>query len=314
MNFSIEKQKYLVATLSVFSNTFLVVGKIIVGILTGSVSILSEAIHSGIDLLASLIALFAVKQSSKAPDQKHPYGHGKFENVSGTIEALLIFLAAIWIIYEAIHKLINPSPLANEGLSLGLLSMFFSVIVNTVVSQMLFHVAKKADSMALEADAWHLRADIYTSLGVMIGLSLIWILQKSFPHMNFQWIDPLMAILVALFIIKTAYDLTLKAGRDLFDVELSKNELDEINKILNKIMLEYPAIKKLIHLKTRKAGATCFIDLDLQINSNLKITEFHYLSNIVTKELEISFKNSQISIHLVPDQESSHIISEIKKP
>ena len=169
----VDKRKASVARLSVISNTTLMLLKLAVGLAIGSVSVISEAIHSGMDLLAAIIALFAVKISGKPADQHHPFGHGKVENISGTVEALLIFLAAIWIIYEAIKKLLNPQPLEDVGW--GVAVMFVSAMVNIFVSRTLFKVGKETDSVALQADAWHLHTDVYTSAGVMAGLGIIWL-------------------------------------------------------------------------------------------------------------------------------------------
>ena len=131
----------------------------------GSVSVISEAIHSGVDLLAAVIALFAVRKSAKPADEDHPFGHDKVENISGTVEALLIFLAAGWIIFEAVKKLIDPEPLDEAGW--GVAVMLLSVAANIIVSKKLFSVGEETDSVALKADAWHLATDVYTSLGVM---------------------------------------------------------------------------------------------------------------------------------------------------
>lgn len=145
--------------LSVASNAFLVVFKVIVGVIIGSVSIISEAIHSFIDLLASVMAVFSVKTSGVPADTDHPFGHGKIENISGFVEALLIFVAAVWIIFEALKKLIDPHEITYAGL--GVAVMFVSAVMNYFVSRKLFQVGKEADSLALEADAWHLRTDVY---------------------------------------------------------------------------------------------------------------------------------------------------------
>ena len=150
-----NKQKSNVALLSVISNTSLVILKLIVGVMIGSVSVISEAIHSGVDLLAAIIALFAVRKSAKPADEDHPFGHDKVENISGTVEALLIFLAAGWIIFEAVKKLIEPEPLDEAGW--GIAVMLLSVAANIFVSKKLFSVGEETDSVALKADAWHLR-------------------------------------------------------------------------------------------------------------------------------------------------------------
>ena len=166
-----DKRKAAVATLSVVSNATLVVLKLAAGLLIGSVSVISEAIHSGVDLVASVIALVAVKQAARPPDAQHEFGHGKVENVSGTIEALLIFLAAAWIIYEAVKKLVHPEPIDAAAWGVGV--MLVSAAANLFVSHRLFKVGKETDSIALQADAWHLRTDVYTSAGVMAALGLI---------------------------------------------------------------------------------------------------------------------------------------------
>lgn len=215
-------RKSSVALLSVISNGTLVILKLIVGVLVGSVSVISEAIHSGFDLLAAIIAFLSVRTSAKPADDEHPFGHGKYENVSAAVEALLIFVAAWWIIREAVHKLIRPEPL--EMIGWGVAVMFFSSLVNVAVSRMLMKVGKQTDSVALKADAWHLLTDVYTSAGVMSALLIIWIGNWIFPKLNLQWIDPIAAILVALLIIKAAWDLTRESVRDLLDVRLSTGE------------------------------------------------------------------------------------------
>lgn len=171
---SIEQVKERTARLSVLSNAGLVIMKLVVGIAIGSVSIISEAIHSAMDLLAAVIAYFSVRKSSEPPDAAHQFGHGKFEDISGLVEAVLIFVAAILIIREAVVKLLGEAP---EHFSPGLLFagiavMGISALVNWGVSQRLMKVAKESESIALESDAWHLRTDVYTSLGVFLALFL----------------------------------------------------------------------------------------------------------------------------------------------
>ena len=166
-----DRRKSNAALLSVASNTLLIILKLLVGLWIGSVSIISEAAHSSVDLLAAIIAFVAVRVSGRPADESHPFGHGKVENLSGTFEALLIFIAAIWILYEAAEKLRNPQPL-NQA-CLGILVMLISVAVNIIVSRRLYQVGEETNSVALKADACHLHADIYTSLGVLIGLAII---------------------------------------------------------------------------------------------------------------------------------------------
>jgi cation diffusion facilitator family transporter len=282
------------AMLSVVSNTALVVLKVAVGVLIGSVSVISEAIHSGIDLLAAVIALFAVKQSSKPADEDHPYGHGKFENVSGTVEAVLIFFAAGWIIYEAVHKFTNPNSIEEPGWGVGL--MLLSAIVNFVVSENLFRVGKKAQSIALEADAWHLRTDVYTSLGVMFGLFVIWVGAKLFPTVNLQWIDPVAAIAVALLIVKAAFELTQQAARDLFDVSLPAAEMDWIKAALS----GRSEVKSFHRLKTRKSGKDRFIEFHLAVDSDVSVGVAHRITDEITAAIKKHLPCSYVIIHIEP--------------
>src|SRR5512136_12039 len=181
-----DQRKRRVALLSVISNTTLVVLKLAVGLAISSVSVISEAIHSGVDLIAAAIAYYSVRTSGIPADREHPFGHGKIENVSGTVEAVLIFLAAGWIIFEAVKKLLHPRPMEEAGW--GIAVMLVSSAANLAVSQRLFKVGRETDSVALQADAWHLRTDVYTSAGVMLGLVAIWIGDLLIPGLNLQWV------------------------------------------------------------------------------------------------------------------------------
>ena len=163
--------KVKIARLSIVSNTLLIMMKLAAGIISGSVSIISEAIHSSMDLVAAVIAYFSVRVSDNPPDSRHPYGHGKVENISGVIEAILIFIAAIWIILEAVRKLFGEK-IELDSIAIGSVVMIVSAIVNTIVSRKLYKVARETNSVALEADALHLKTDVYTSAGVALGLGL----------------------------------------------------------------------------------------------------------------------------------------------
>src|SRR5450759_3052936 len=164
--------KVSIARLSILSNTLLIIMKLAVGLISGSVSIISEAIHSSMDLIAAIIAFLSVKISDNPPDSRHPYGHGKIEKILVVIEARLIFIAAIWIIIEAVKKLFGEK-IELDSIVLGSIVMLVSAIVNIIVSRRLYKVALATNSVALEADALHLKTDVYTSLGVSLGLGLI---------------------------------------------------------------------------------------------------------------------------------------------
>jgi cation diffusion facilitator family transporter len=233
-------QKVKTARLSIASNTFLIILKLLVGLLSGSVSIISEAIHSSMDLLAAVIAFFAVRVSDNPPDSKHPYGHGKVENLSGVTEALLIFIAAALIIIEAIKKLSGES-FKLEIIWVGALVMVISAAINSLVSHRLYIVARETKSLALEADALHLKTDVYTSLGVAAGLGLILIT-------DIKWLDPVVAILVACLIIYESFTLLRKAFRPLIDSAWNDDEIKILEKKLHRMKVKYH------DLRTRAAG------------------------------------------------------------
>ena len=159
-------KKVEVATLSIFSNAILIVLKVVVGVLTGSISIISEAIHSSVDMIASFVTFLSVKVSDKPSDDEHPWGNGKYENVSGVIESILILIATLYIIWESILKLIDIPPV--QSISYGFIVMFISAIINLFLSKKLYKVARKTESVAIESDALNHKTDVYTSLGEVL--------------------------------------------------------------------------------------------------------------------------------------------------
>jgi cation diffusion facilitator family transporter len=299
---NIQQKKERVAMLSVASNSFLVLFKVIAGFLIGSVSIMSEAIHSGVDLLAAIIAMFSVKTSSAPADSDHPFGHGKIENISGFVEALLIFIAAFWIIWEALKKLISSSAIEHAGWGVGV--MLFSAVMNFIVSQKLFQVGKEADSIALQADAWHLRTDVYTSTGVMTGLGIIWIGHEFFSAHNINWIDPVAAICVAVLILHAAFKLTVNSIRDLMDVQLPPEEEGYIRDIISGETVIYGFHQ----LRTRKAGHIRFVEFHIKVNPQMSVHDSHDITRILKKNIRDKFPESTITIHIEPcDGECSEI-------
>jgi cation diffusion facilitator family transporter len=291
----VQKQKTRVALLSVISNTALVLMKLVVGIMINSVSVISEAIHSGMDLVAAIIAWFSVRTSSKPADDDHPFGHGKIENVSGTVEALLIFLAAGWIIYEAIKKFIHPEPIETAFWGVGV--MLISAVTNVIVSQKLFNVGRETDSVALLADAWHLRTDVYTSLGVMVGLALIWLGKWIFPNYDLDWLDPVCAIAVALLIIKAAYDLTVQSARDLLDANLPEAEQAWIRNLIEE---NRGTVRGCHHLRTRKAGHFRFVEFHIQVDPKMTVEISHELARRLSRAIKEHLANSTVTIHIEP--------------
>jgi cation diffusion facilitator family transporter len=292
---SIGRRKTSVAVLSVASNSLLIIMKVVTGLLIGSVAVISEAIHSGIDLVAAVIALFAVRAASHDADEQHPFGHGKVENVSGTIEALLIFAAAVWIIYEAVRKLMDPTEIDMAFWGVGV--MLASALANIFVSRRLFKVGKETESVALQADAWHLRTDVYTSAGVMAGLLVIWIVGTIWPEVDIRWLDPTVAILVALMIMRAAWNLTRESGRDLLDASLPQQDVDWI---ADHVVKSWPTVRSFHRLRTRKAGSIRFIEFHLAVDDHMSVGEAHALGDQIVVAIKERFPESRVNIHVEP--------------
>ena len=285
----INQKKKIVAGLSITSNVILSVLKIITGFLSGSLSIISEAIHSMSDLFASMLTFFSVVKSSKPADSDHPYGHGKYEDMAGFIEGFLIILASLFIIFEATKKIITGSDYDNESF-LGIAVMFVAVVLNIIVSSMLFKVAKESNSISLFADGEHLRTDVYSSLGVLIGLILI----KITGHVT---LDIVIAILVAGLIFKAGYNIAKKAGGNLLDHALPDEDTAEIKRIIK----TSDSVKlKRNGLKARQVGPTKDIDLILQFDGNTSICECHKICDEIEKQIRVIYPNCSISIHSEP--------------
>ena len=289
------RKKVRVAALSVASNTVLIIFKLVVGLLIGSVAVISEAIHSAMDLVASVIAFFAVRVSGRGADDRHPYGHGKFENVSGVVEALLIFVAAGWIIYEAINKLLHPE--AVQMPVWGVVVMFVSVVLNVVVSRKLFRVGRETDSVALQADAWHLRTDVYTSAGVMLALMVVLIGRAAAPQVDLSWVDPAAAIAVALLILKAAFELTWRSARDLLDVSLPQEDVAWIGGF---VAQSWPVVRSIHNLQTRKAGPYRFIDFHLVVEDSMSVAEAHALGDEIVEAIKERLPQTRVLIHMEP--------------
>ena len=265
----------------------LVLLKLVVGIYTGAVSIISEAAHSGVDLLASLIAFYAVRKADEPPDGNHAYGHGKFENLSGAIEAVLIVAAAVWIVYEAgssIHTAKIP-----EFLEYGIILMVISIGVNHWVSGKLFKVTKETGSHALEADGLHLRADIWTSVGVLAGLVII-------HFTGLAWLDPVIAIVVAGVVFKAGYGMSKKSLYELTDISLPAEEEQQIINIIT----SHKEVISFHQLRTRRSGSWRLIDMHLILYKDMHLNKAHTVCDKIEAEIKEKLSPCDVVIHLEP--------------
>ena len=285
----INTEKKLAAGLSITSNALIIILKFIAGVISGSISIISEAIHSFSDFLASVLTFFAVMRSSEPADKEHPFGHGKYEDMSGFIEGGLIIAAAFYIVYEALKKMFFGNGFEVDA-SLGIGVMLFAVIANILVSSYLFHVAKKSNSISLFADGEHLRTDVYSSLGVMLGLILIKIT-------GINILDPIIAILVALFILKTGFSISKETLYNLLDGSLPSEDLTEIEEIIN----NYKTCLGFSSVKGRRSGPAKDIEITLLFPKDMTIEKCHSICDEIEDLIRNKLGSCTIIIHAEPE-------------
>jgi cation diffusion facilitator family transporter len=281
-------KKSKAAAISIASNTSLILLKLFAGFITGSVSLIAEAIHSVMDLVAAIVAFISVNISDKPADKKHPFGHGKAENLSGVIEGVLILIAAGLIVNEAIHKITTGVTL--DVIEVGIGVMAVAIVVNILVSRYLRKVSRSTDSLALEADAAHLSTDVLTMSGVFVGLIVVRLT-------GLQILDPIVAILVALLIVKAAVDIIRKSFGGLMDVSLPEAEQAAIEACL---LTHTDKIVEFHQLRTRKAGSHRQVDLHLVIPRETHVDDAHDLCDHLESDIEKILTNTEVNIHVEP--------------
>ncbi|MGK9475645.1 cation diffusion facilitator family transporter [Melioribacter sp. OK-6-Me] len=284
------KEKKNVALLSVLAALMLTAFKIIVGMMTGSLGILSEALHSALDLIAAGITYLAVNISDKPADEKHHYGHGKIENYSALIETLLLFITSFWIIYEAIRRLIT-NEVEIEVNVWAFLVVITSIVVDISRSRALRRAAVKHNSQALEADALHFSTDIWSSAVVLIGLT-----GASF---NFFYTDAVAGLAVAIIILGVSYRL----GKRSFDALIDKAPEGLYEKIYQ-IVNSLPEVIESHDIKIRESGPYRFVDINIHVKRNLSIGEAHDISHKVEKAIMKEVKNITVMVHAEPEGHS----------
>jgi len=292
------EEKKRAALISVFAAIFLTGFKLVIGVLTGSLGILSEALHSGLDLVAAVITYFSVKVSDKPADKNHNYGHGKIENFSAFIETILLLITSVWIIYEAISRL----ALKNTHIDINIWSyivVISSIIIDINRSRMLYKVAKKHNSQALEADALHFSTDIWSSAVVLLGLIC--------ANFGFFFADSVAALIVAIIVLFVSY----KLGKKAVDILLDKAPRDVIVSIQNTLKT-YPEIKHFHDLKIRTAGADTFIILKIRLEPDLSFLQAHEICVKIEKELNGLILRSEVYIHAEP-HDLSHLQTDENK-
>ncbi len=285
-------RKTRAAALSIASNALLIVLKLIAGAITGSIAIITEAIHSSIDLIASIVAFVSVRKAGEPADDDHPYGHDKIENLAAVIEGLLILVGAGIIVFESVRRLIDP--VAVDSLGVGIAVIGFSVVANLVVSSYLYRQARATESPVLEGDAAHLRTDAMTSAGVLVGLVLVEVT-------GLEWVDPLTALLVAVAIVVAGLRILMRSSRVLVDEVLPQNELAAVHEALE-VEHRAPEIAGYHKLRARRAGSRRYIDLHVQFHEGTTLDRAHAISHELQAEIRDRLDRADVLIHLEPER------------
>jgi cation diffusion facilitator family transporter len=278
------------AGLSIASNAILIAIKLAAGAVTGSIAIITEAVHSLIDLVASVVAYFSVRKADEPADAEHPYGHEKVENLSAAIEGMLILVGAGVIIYEATHQLVVGAEVQRLGV--GIAVMAFSVFVNLGVSSVLSRQAKAHESQALEGDAAHLRTDAMTSAGVLFGLALVQITGDAA-------FDPITALVVAVAIVWAGFRILRRSSSALVDEVLPDSEMDRIEAAI--ATTRTPEVAGYHKLRARRAGSRRHIDLHVQYRSGTSLERAHELAHQMRASIEVEIPQAEVLIHVEPE-------------
>jgi len=292
----ITKEKKRVAISSIIAAVFLTGSKFVVGIITGSLGLLSEALHSCLDLVAAVVTYFSVRVSDKPADKEHHFGHGKVENLSALIQTVLLLITCGWIIYEAIYRLVTKN-IEIEVTVWSYAVVIGSIIVDISRSRALSRVAKKHNSQALEADALHFSSDIWSSLAVLIGLICV-------DLFDFHAADPIAALVVAFIILFVCYRL----GKRAIDVLLDKAPTQSYESVIE-ILNNNPEIKKYHNLKLRTAGADTFVSFNIHLEPTMNLTDIHAFCDRLEMDIKQKIPRCEVYIHAEP-QNLEHINSE----
>lgn len=275
---------------SILAAVFLTSFKLVVGLLTFSLGILSEALHSMLDLLAAVITYFSVRMSDKPADKDHNYGHGKIENLSAFLESILLVVTCIWIIYEASRRLISGDTHIEVSIW-SYVVVITSMVVDFSRSRLLFKIAKKTNSQALEADAIHFSTDIFSSGVVLLGLIC--------ANFGYYKADVFSALGVAVIVLYISYRLGKRAIDVLLD-HVPEGATDIVEKRLRSI----PEVKSFHDLKIRTAGADTFIKVNIHFNPEINLITAHHLCDEIEHDIGLLIPRSEVFVHAEPEDKT----------
>ncbi len=282
-----SKEKNFVAVTSVFAAVFLTSFKLGIGLWTNSLGLLSEALHSALDLVAAVITMFAVRYADRPADEDHNFGHGKIENISALVETFLLMITCVWILYEAGERIIGAKVIVEVNVW-SYIVVITSIIIDFSRSRALMKVAKKYDSQALEADALHFQTDIWSSMVVFIGL--------IGAHLGMHYADPVAAMFVAIIVSAITY----KLGRKTFD-DLIDKAPDGLHEQINMIVSKMSDVTAFHDVKIRVSGAIKFVELNIHVERTLSIEQAHAISEKVEEAISSAVKNAKVTVHIEPE-------------
>lgn len=289
---TLTDKKMRAARMSVATATTLAATKLVVGIFTGSMAVISSAIDSLLDIVMSSVNFFAIRSAEKPADECHPFGHGKYETVATLIQAFVITLSGAGIIFESVRRLIQGSSLQRlEG---GIVVLIISTAASYAISRYLSRVARETDSSALEADSLHFSMDIYTNLALAAGLVLVQFVQIT-------WLDPALSIAVGLYILFEAMRLVRHGMRDVLDAELPPGIREDVREMIEthrKDLVDYR------NLRTRRAGSQKFMDLEMIVCRHLSVEEAHDIADTLEEQIKNSIIGADVTIHIEPCRKS----------
>lgn len=278
---------------SISSNALLLTVKLVAGVLTGSASVLSEAVHSATDLVASVVAFVAIRRSGSPPDEDHNYGHGRFENLAGVFEGAILLGVGGGVVYGAVNSILNGPELELLGFGIGVMAL--SAVVNLFVSRWLLRVARETDSRALEAEGYNLRTDVWGAAGVALGLA-------AALATGWTVLDPIIALFIGGVIIWTSFRLISGSTRVLLDESLPEDEVGIVEGVIGREVESDPRIRGYHKLRARKSGAQRHIDFHLQLRAETTLGEAHKISDALEERIRRSLPNSDVLIHLEDDR------------
>ncbi len=290
MKLSLPRIATLVAT---FTALILAIAKVIVGFMSGSVSVIASALDSILDMVVSIFNNIALKISESSPDNKYPYGKGKIEGLAALFEGLLITGSGVFIIYEAIRKIIEKETITNFNESIYV--MIFSIIATSLLVAFLIYVYKKTDNIVIKSDALHYKTDLIVNISVLISLIIV-------KFTGLYWVDYVLSIIIGVYIIKEASEIIKEGFEILLDASLDFETVEKIKEILKKepLVLDYHC------LRTRKAGIRNFVDVHLVMTPDMKLKLAHSIIESVEEKIRNLDTNKKwiINIHADPYDDS----------